>query len=178
MKNIKKGFTLIELLVVVAIIGILAAVVLVALSSARSKGGDGGVKAQLSNMRGQAELYNVSNDGYSIATASFPTLTTATPCSVASSVFDSTSTHNIVAMITSAESISGHKAVCVLNGPASNTKANAWAVAIEMKTPNTFFCVDSTGKTRTYSTATTPAASATQGALGTGAVSNVSANCN
>jgi prepilin-type N-terminal cleavage/methylation domain-containing protein len=37
MKKMKKGFTLIELLIVIAIIGILAGVILVSTSSARSK---------------------------------------------------------------------------------------------------------------------------------------------
>jgi prepilin-type N-terminal cleavage/methylation domain-containing protein len=37
MKNMKKGFTLIELLIVIAIIGILAGVILVSTSSARTK---------------------------------------------------------------------------------------------------------------------------------------------
>ena len=61
MKNLKKGFTLIELLVVIAIIGILSAVVLTSLSSARSKGKDGNIKASVSNLKSAAELYNNSN---------------------------------------------------------------------------------------------------------------------
>ncbi|MFT5360184.1 MAG: prepilin-type N-terminal cleavage/methylation domain-containing protein [Candidatus Paceibacteria bacterium] len=51
-----KGFTLIELLVVIAIIGILSSVVLASLNSARGKGEAARTKAQLSQVRVQAEL--------------------------------------------------------------------------------------------------------------------------
>lgn len=55
--KLQKGFTLIELLVVIAIIGILSSVVLASLNTARTKGEDAAIKANLSNARAQAELY-------------------------------------------------------------------------------------------------------------------------
>ena len=56
-RKFSSGFTLIELLVVVAIIGILASVVLASLNSARNKGADAAVKADMANIRAQAEIY-------------------------------------------------------------------------------------------------------------------------
>lgn len=63
-KKKKKGFTLMELLVVVAIIGILAAIVLVSLNSARNKGKNAAIKAQMAQLRPAGEMFNEDNGGF------------------------------------------------------------------------------------------------------------------
>jgi len=63
-KKKKKGFTLMELLVVVAIIGILAAIVLVSLNSARNKGKNAAIKAQMSQLRSAGEMFNEDNGAF------------------------------------------------------------------------------------------------------------------
>jgi prepilin-type N-terminal cleavage/methylation domain-containing protein len=68
LKNSKRGFTLIELLVVIAIIGILSAIVLASLSTARNKAQDSKIQSQLSNIRSAAETIYSSTAGYGTAT--------------------------------------------------------------------------------------------------------------
>lgn len=121
----KKGFTLIELLVVIAIIGILTSVVLASLNSARSKGGDAAVKANLSTVRTSAEQYYDTNKNYG---------SSSSVCT--GGMFADA---NIDAAIDQAVAQGGGAAQCESTG-------SAYAVAVPLKSSaSTFWCVDSSG---------------------------------
>lgn len=60
----RRGFTLIELLVVIAIIGVLSAVVLASLNTARGKARDAKRLSDMHQLQSALELYNLKNGGY------------------------------------------------------------------------------------------------------------------
>lgn len=60
----KKGFTLIELLIVIAIIGILASIIVVNLTTARGKARDARRKSDMDSIRNALEMYNNKNGRY------------------------------------------------------------------------------------------------------------------
>jgi prepilin-type N-terminal cleavage/methylation domain-containing protein len=136
-KNFKSGFTLIELLVVVAIIGILASVVLASLNTARAKGADAAIKANLDGMRAQAEIVYDPLGAYGTVANAGAACPTTIPAST--TLFGNTT---IFAAITAALASSGGASYCA----SSIGAGSAWVVSVELKaTPGTYWCVDSTG---------------------------------
>ncbi len=147
-----QGFTLIELLVVIAIIGVLSAVVLASLNTARSKGNDAAIESNLATIQTQAELYyndtssSGGNNTYGTA-ASSATTGTSLAVGTGNMFVGNTTVNKAVNSALSASGVAGVYAIGV-NG-------QSYAIAIPLKTNSaTSWCIDSTGGSKVEPSAT------------------------
>ena len=180
-----KAFTLIELLVVISIIGILASIVLVALSSSRVKGRNARIQQEVTSLRNQLEL------GRNVQTSQYADLTGYSTASGASGVandagFVNTGITTIVTDILSQNGLTiatgyggGTQAAgCGLpsakqykpatgasNGLSIYTDTNNCSVATKFAIyaaygptvgSSGYFCIDSTGQTTSASSGAIP----------------------
>lgn len=128
----KRGFTLIELLVVIAIIGILASVVLASLNTARDKGTNAAIKANLSSVKAQAALY------YDDAPSAYEV------DDVTDSVCVNTSTSDPKGV---ADIVTSTEALTPVGTADCNDDPSSWAVASQLVGDDigNYYCTDSTG---------------------------------
>lgn len=125
----KTGFTLVELLIVISIIGILSAVVLSSLSTARGRGNDAAIKQNLHSIQIQAELYGIANNSY--GNVSYGTTCTA-------DMFGDPPTARA---LDGADKANGSgKVYCYAGG-------NEYLIAVDLATGG-YWCLDSTGAAR------------------------------
>ncbi|HVY35830.1 MAG TPA: type II secretion system protein [Candidatus Paceibacterota bacterium] len=130
MRKNKSGFTLIELLIVIAVIGLLAAVVVASLNTAKNKSADSAVKEAMHSIRNQADLYYLAQTPNTYGA-------NVTACTTASVFTDSIVTSARAQILTQAAA--GATMNC-----ATSTDGLKWALSVSaLKQAGTSWCIDS-----------------------------------
>ena len=127
----KRGFTIIELLVVVAIIGILATLVISAVTESRRRAADTKVRAQITQGKSAAEIYFGINLNYGAANLS--QAFNGTSCT-GSLFMDPTS--GMLLLANSLVYPGGTNLICIQN-------PQDFAFAGSLSTPTEYWCADS-----------------------------------
>lgn len=131
---LNKGFTLIELLVVIAIIGVLSSVILVSVTTARQKSADSAIKANIDQLRKEADFFF---DDELRGNGTYGSTFTAAVCdATAGTLF---ADPKIAEQYNTAATASGASANCVSDD-------DEWAISVPLKTDSSIaWCADSAG---------------------------------
>lgn len=138
MNKNKKGFTLIELLVVVAIIAILSAIAFVSIQGARLRAFDTQIRAELSQVRSNAELYYYDVAGGNGSYLNYPSSTGWT--TLANKIPGCSR-----ALLQATDLLGATSYQVVVQQGASPQRYIAWAPLCTNPDANRAYCVDSIG---------------------------------
>ena len=136
-KNRSRGFSLIELLVVISIIGVLSAVVLASLNTARSKGNDAAIQSDMATIQTEAEIYYGGAGSNSYGNQARPS-GAATSCT--GGMFSDTVT---------ARALAGADGVNGAGNVACYAAGTGYVVAAALSGNTRYWCVDQNGSART-----------------------------
>ena len=147
---------------VIAIIGLLSAIILASLSTAKNKSNDAVVQSQMVSMRSAADIYYIGAGAKSYGTA-------GTSCTTVGSVFADTGSNMLNLLKATFASVGGTWPAGIFDQQkmdCQNTSSN-WSVATKLQSSGAIFCVDSTGAARTATLGGNPY-TAIYGATGSG----------